>query len=78
MSLGLLCGLGSFRRRARRGVFCVLGGMVLLSGCGARQVGEGIGGVLAQTYTVQITGTATNLAGKVVTHTTALTLTVQQ
>ena len=52
--------------------------LLLLAGCGARTVGEGTGGVLAQTYNVQIAATSTNLAGKVVVHTTALTLTVQQ
>ncbi|HLI77426.1 MAG TPA: hypothetical protein VKV02_10815 [Acidobacteriaceae bacterium] len=52
--------------------------MVLwLSGCGARTVGEGDGGVVAQTYTVQITGTATNLAGATVTHNATVMLTIQ-
>ncbi len=78
VGLGVLCCLGLCRRRLRRSAFGLLGAVVLLSGCGARQVGEGTGGVLAQTYTFQVAGTATNLAGKVVTHTTTLTLTVQQ
>ena len=52
--------------------------VLLLAGCGARTVGEGTGGVLAQTYSLQIRGTSTNLAGDVVVHSTALTLTVQQ
>ncbi len=52
--------------------------LVLLTGCGARTIGEGTGGVLAQTYSLQIAGTATNLAGNVVLHTTAFSLTVQQ
>jgi hypothetical protein len=41
-------------------------------------VGEGTGGVVSASYTIQVTGTATNLAGAVVTHSTTLALTVQQ
>jgi len=66
------------RRRKRwigvPGLLCVV---LWLSGCGARTVGEGDGGVVAQTYTVQITGTATNLAGATVTHNATVMLTIQ-
>ena len=78
VGLGLLCCLGWFRRKPRRRLSCLLGAALLLTGCGARTVGEGTGGVLAETYTLQVTGTATNLAGVLVTHATTLTLTVQQ
>jgi sugar lactone lactonase YvrE len=64
--------------RKRRGAIWILGcSLLFFTGCGARTVGDGTGGVLARTYTLQVTGTATNLAGYVVTHTTPLTLTVQ-
>ena len=55
-----------------------LGSLLLITGCGARTVGEATGGVLSQSYTLNVTGTATNLAGAVVAHSTVLTLTVQQ
>lgn len=77
----LLAGLGwaGIRRRRRPALLLsVLGGALLLTGCGARTVGEGTGGVLAQTYTLQVTGSGTNLAGVLVTHSASLTLTVQQ
>ncbi len=80
LCLGGLCWLGWSQRRFRRGaaLLSLLGAIFFLAGCGARTVGEGTGGVLAQTYTLQVMGTGTNLAGRVVTHGTALTLTVQQ
>jgi sugar lactone lactonase YvrE len=62
--------------RRRGGIWLFGPSLLLLSGCGARTVQEGTTGVLARTYTLQITGTATNLAGAVVTHTLPLSLTV--
>lgn len=70
--------LGFGGRMGKRRMLGALALAVLLTGCGARTVGEGIGGVLKQTYTVQVTGSATNLAGATVTHSLPLTLTVSQ
>lgn len=80
-TLALTFGMGwSFfsRRRGRRRALPWLLCAALLTGCGARTVGEGSGNVLAQTFAIQVTGTATNLAGAVVTHSTQVTLTIQQ
>lgn len=72
----LACAL--WRRRAMLPrVLCLIMLLAGMAGCGARTVGEGTNGVLAQSYTVQVTGTATNLAGQVVVHSVPFTLTVQ-
>ncbi len=80
VSLGLLvvASFGASRCRSKRNLLWLCGAAALLSGCGARNVGEGLGGAVAQTYTLQVTGTATNLAGAVVSHSAPLTLTVNQ
>ncbi len=67
---------GGLMRRKRRGLWLFSLGL-LLCGCGARTVGEQGQALASQSYSVGITGTSTNLAGAVVTHTTAVTLTVQ-
>ncbi len=73
------CVLVSLRRRRPRATWaCALGCLIFLAGCGARTVGEATGGVLSQSYNLSVTGTATNLAGVVVTHSTPLSLTVTQ
>ncbi len=79
----VLAALGAFalmwvRKRRQLPWLFSLSVILLLTGCGARTVGEGTGGVLAQTYNLQITATSTNLAGVAVVHATGLTLTVQQ
>ncbi len=74
---GCLFCLGCFGPRRAKMLSLLAAGM-MLCGCGARTVGEGVGGVISQGYSVQITGTSTNLLGAVVTHSTVLTLTVQQ
>ena len=72
----LACAL--WRRRAMLPrVLCLILLLAGMAGCGARTVGEGTNGVLAQSYTVQVTGTGTNLAGQVVVHSVPFTLTVQ-
>ncbi len=80
ISLALLAmaSFGVTWRRSKRNLLWLCGAAALLSGCGARTVGEGLGGVVAKTYTLQITGTGTNLAGAVVSHSVPLTLTVKQ
>ncbi len=66
-----------FRRRQMCLCLCaLLGSTLLLAGCGARTLGEGLNSVGSQTYTLHVTGTATNLAGVVVVHETTVTLTV--
>ena len=72
---GLLLFFGLSRKRRR--ILPLLGLGLLLAGCGARTVGESGEALATQGYTVQITGTSTNLAGAVVVHSTAVTLTVQ-
>lgn len=65
--------------RRRRGVWRAIAmggaGMLLMSvaGCGARTIATAIGG---KTYTVKVTGTATNLVGAVVSQSTTVTLVV--
>ena len=71
----LILGLSGRRRRRLLPLTVVL---FLLSGCGARTVGEGEEQASSQTYTLQILGTSTNLLGSVVTHTATAVLTVQQ
>ena len=69
--------IGMRRRSGVLRALCVFSAAMIFTGCGARSVGESLGGVVSQSYPLQITGTATNLAGAVVTHAVALTLTVQ-
>ena len=57
------------RRRRLLAVTCLL----LMAGCGARTVATRAG----STFTVTVTGTSTNLAGAVVTHSTQVALTVE-
>ena len=71
----LSVGLFGFRTRRRR--YALLLGVTLLSGCGARTVSENLGGAAPKSYPLQVTGTATNLVGAVVTHSIPLTLSVQ-
>jgi hypothetical protein len=71
--------MGAFVRRKRRGILpWLLCTTVFLAGCGARTVGGTGSGILSQSYILQVTGTATNLVGAVVTHATSVTLTVRQ
>jgi sugar lactone lactonase YvrE len=77
---GLLLPLGLLVRR-RRGVLsamalmvCVLA-MGAISGCGARSISTAA--LRQQVISLQVTGTSTNLAGAVVTHSATLTLIVQ-
>lgn len=76
VAFACLCGMASGRKRRR--LLWLLGASLCICGCGARTVGEGSGGVTSQSYTVQITGTSTNLVGAVVSHSTAVTLVIQQ
>jgi hypothetical protein len=50
---------------------CVVG----LSGCGTRSLGSEL--LASQSYTFTVTGTGTNLAGVVVTHSVVVTLVVE-
>ncbi len=73
---GLLACVALVRLRKYRGLW-LLSAALFLCGCGARTVGELGDGAQSQSYNLQITGTSTNLAGAVVTHSAALTLIVQ-
>ena len=73
---GLFCVAVILRRRNFR-MLPLLGVCLLTGGCGARTVGEAGQGVALKTYTLQMTGTSTNLLGAVITHTAPVTLTVQ-
>ena len=72
--LAVFC-FGLARRRVR--VPVLLMATLFFCGCGARTVGEEGQALSSQGYTVTLTGTSTNLAGSVVTHTTPVTLTIQ-
>ena len=61
-----------FRRRRRGLAACCL---LLLAGCGDRVAPENTGKTRA--YSITVTGTATNLAGTVVTHSALVQLTVE-
>jgi hypothetical protein len=65
------------RGRRRQLVLLVLFGIALLSaeGCGARSISTA--DVAQQVYSLEITGTSTNLAGVVVSHSTTVTLILQ-
>ncbi len=74
-----VAGLFGFRRGRRVGArLSLLAFCLVITGCGARTVGEGSKGPTTRTYPLQITGTSTNLLGGVVTHSTSATLIVQQ
>ena len=67
------------RRRRHFGAgFCALLACLLLTGCGARTVGESGGTLTSTTYPLQITATSTNLLGNLVTHSVGAQLIVQQ
>lgn len=75
----LLCPCLLVGRRKRRLGFsmamcCALLWMLGLSGCGARSISTSLVG--GQTYTLTVTGTSTNLAGAVVSHSLQVTLVV--
>lgn len=74
---GLLCPLWMRRRRAR-GWAAICGLLVVMlgaTGCGARSASTSLPG--SQSYTLTVTGTSTNLAGAVVSHSTQVTLMVE-
>jgi hypothetical protein len=65
-------------RRPRWGLaaVCLLAVAVVSAvGCGSRSISTAA--IAQQSYTLQVTGTGTNLAGAVVTHSAAVTLIVQ-
>ncbi len=69
--------LGWRRRRGwrRLGMCAALVGIITLSGCGARTISTAaVGG---KSYVVTVTGTSTNLAGAVVSHSMQVTLVVE-
>jgi hypothetical protein len=75
--LGPLWMLGMRRRRTQRWL-AMCGWLVLMlgvTGCGARTVSTTLLG--GKTYTLTVTGTSTNLAGTVVSHSTQVTLVVE-
>ena len=74
----LLLTSGGYVARKRRKLLWTLALSVTVCGCGARTTGEGTGGLTTATYPLVITGTSTNLLGSVVTHTTNMTLIVEQ
>lgn len=63
-----------FRRRSlpARAALCLL---ILTLGCGSRSIPDQT--QATQTYTLTVSGTSTNLAGALVTHSTTVTLTIQ-
>ena len=63
-----------WKRRRVRGAVCMLA-VGMLAGCGARTIPEG--GGRSKSYVITVTGTGTNLAGAVVTHSTQVSLTVE-
>jgi sugar lactone lactonase YvrE len=80
MLAGLLCSLWSLgRRRSRVRQWVAVCGLLLWMmaavGCGARSVSTSLVG--GQTYTLTMTGTSTNLAGLVVSHSIQMTLVVE-
>ena len=75
LACGGFCACLFLRRRKR--ISWLFAAAFFIAGCGARTVSEGGGSLAPQTYTVSLTGTSTNLLGKVVTHNVPVTLTVQ-
>jgi hypothetical protein len=70
--------IGRGRRRSGWGLVaaCVLAvGVVSAVGCGSRSISSAE--TAQQSYTLKVTGTGTNLAGAVVTHSATVTLIVQ-
>jgi hypothetical protein len=68
--------VGIRRRRAQRwSVLCGLFVAMGVAGCGARSASTPVQG--GKTYTLTVTGTSTNLAGVVVSHSTQVTLVVE-
>ena len=66
------------RRRIGQRWFAMCGlmlGMLSMAGCGARSISTALEG--GKTYTLAVTGTSTNLAGMVVSHSTQVTLVVE-
>jgi len=85
ISLALLLLPFTFSRKLRKragrmkfllslAMLATLGGLTALTGCGS---GSGLLGQPAQTYTINLIGTATGANGAVLQHTTSVTLTVQ-
>jgi hypothetical protein len=79
LSTGLLLPFLLFTRRRKRSSFstCIFASLLLFGtvGCGARSITTAF--VAKQIYNFQVTGTATNLAGTLITHSVPLTLVVQ-
>jgi hypothetical protein len=77
LALMVMVPLVLIRGRRRQLVLLVLFGIALLSaeGCGARSISTA--DVAQQVYSLEITGTSTNLAGVVVSHSTTVTLILQ-
>jgi Bacterial Ig-like domain (group 3)/MBG domain (YGX type)/NHL repeat len=69
--------LGRRRRTAQRwlAICGLMMGMLSIVGCGARSISTALVG--SKTYTLTVTGTSTNLAGMVVSHSTQVTLVVE-
>jgi hypothetical protein len=69
--------MGGLRRRLPRSIApcAVLALVVAAGGCGARTISSAAMG--GQSYTLTVTGTSTNLAGAVVSHSTQVTLVVE-
>jgi len=75
--LSPLWGMGMGKRKGRRWVTAIglLVAMICVSGCGARSISTAVAG--GKTYTLIVTGTSTNLAGALVSHSTQVTLVVE-
>jgi hypothetical protein len=69
--------LGSRRRSGQRwlAICGLMMGMFSMVGCGARSISTALVG--GKTYTLTVTGTSTNLAGMVVSHSTQVSLVVE-
>jgi len=69
--------MGMGKRKGRRWVNAIglLVAMICVSGCGARSISTAVAG--GKTYTLIVTGTSTNLAGALVSHSTQVTLVVE-
>ncbi len=69
--------MGRRRRKGPRwlGLCGLMMGMISMVGCGARSISTPLAG--GQTYSLTVTGTSTNLAGAVVSHSTKVTLVVE-
>jgi len=69
--------LGRRRRMGQRwlAICGLMMGMLSMVGCGARSISTALEG--GKTYTLTVTGTSTNLAGIVVSHSMQVTLVVE-